>query len=56
MLLHADGKHSVRAAVVDNTNGAYSLAFRLELQGEWLLTPHVNGADIVAAAIKVCKH
>lgn len=54
VLRHADGKHEVRAAVVDNTNGAYSLAFRLELQGEWRLAPNVNGADIEAAAIKVC--
>ena len=53
MLRHADGQHAVAAAVVDNTNGAYSLAFRLELQGEWRLTPHVNGTDIAAAAIKV---
>ena len=53
VLRHAGGKREVRAVVVDNTNGAYSLAFRLELQGEWCLTPHVNGADIAAAAIKV---
>lgn len=53
VLVHADGKQTVRAAVVDNTNGAYSLAFRLELQGEWRLTPHVNGSDLAAAAIKV---
>jgi hypothetical protein len=53
VLRHTDGQHSVATAVVDNTNGAYSLAFRLELCGEWRLTPHVNGVDIAAAAIKV---
>ncbi len=56
VLTHADGSNAVRATVKDNTNGAYSLAFRLELQGEWRLTPHVNGADIAAAAVKVPFH
>ena len=37
---------------MDNTNGAYSLAFRLELCGGWGLTPRVNGNDIPAAAVK----
>lgn len=56
VLTHADGSNAVRATVKDNTNGAYSIAFRLELQGEWRLTPHVNGTDIAAAAVKVPFH
>ena len=52
--MHADGAATVAAALVDNTNGAYSLAFRLQLQGEWRLVPHVNGGDIPAGAVKVC--